>query len=580
MTKPIIAIIFAREENEGFERSSFPILGRPAVVYPVLAATHSKFVSETYFYTSSLRLADIVTRASSAQPLLRKEDHGTLFDEFVAVSSHVRESLNVDPALFVFLLGNSPCVLPEMIDSAIASLSAHEEVDSVLTVAHRPEFSQTLAFKAIDKGFLTPMVPAGIQTESTVFFDARLIVLRPHLLEGLAGSPDLCHLSGKRILPMYQSDGIADIDYPWQVPVAEKWLTSHGFTDEATPYEKSGPASRSPAKVKSISRETKRVLVTTVPFGQVDHKPIEMLNHCDCQWHLNPLGRKLREEDLLELAPDYDILIAGTEPITRRVMEAAPGLKLISRVGIGLDSVDLHAARERGIRVSYTPEAPSAAVSELTMGLMLSLCRGISSTDRNMRDGVWNRIMGRRIQTQVIGIIGTGRIGTRVLQHLQGFRPKQILVNDIQPDMAKYEVFGATLADKETIYREADIITLHIPLTPSTRSLIAAKEIEMMKPSVFLINTSRGGIINEKDLYSALNNERIAGAAIDVFELEPYGGELISSERSLLTCHIGSCSVDCRAKMEIQATEEAIRFIKGEPLESTVPEHEYMIHNS
>jgi D-3-phosphoglycerate dehydrogenase / 2-oxoglutarate reductase len=290
---------------------------------------------------------------------------------------------------------------------------------------------------------------------------------------------------------------------------------------------------------------------------------------------INPLGRKLTEDETAEILKDYDILIAGTERITAKVMDNAPRLKLISRVGIGLDNIDLLHARELGINVSYTPDAPAPAVAELTIGHILSACRSIPLADRKLRAGIWQRIMGQRLSNQVIGIIGTGRIGSRVLKHLQGFSPKRILVNDIQPDHNLYDLFHAELVSKEVIYRESDIITLHVPLTPQTSPLIAKRELELMKPNMFLINTARGGIINEKDLFDALKNGEIGAAAIDVFDTEPYGGELLTLDNCYLTCHMGSCTTDCRFEMEKLATEEAVRFIREERLRLQVPEYEY-----
>lgn len=321
----------------------------------------------------------------------------------------------------------------------------------------------------------------------------------------------------------------------------------------------------------------KKILITTVPFGEFDATPLNLLNAAEgeVQFVVNPIGRKLKEHELAELAPDYDILIAGTEPITRRVMEAAPNLKLISRVGIGLDSVDVHAARQHGIAVSYTPDAPAPAVAELTIAHMLNLLRQLPVIDRKMRGGTWHRITGERLALQTVGIVGTGRIGSRVLRHLQGFSPARILVHDSAPNAELYGQYNAEHVDKETLYREADIISLHVPLTRSTRAMISAREIAMMKPTVRLLNTARGGIIHEGDLYNALVEHRIAGAAMDVFEEEPYTGVLATVENCLISCHMGSMTQDCRAKMEIEATQEALRFVRGEQLQSVVPEYEY-----
>lgn len=195
-----------------------------------------------------------------------------------------------------------------------------------------------------------------------------------------------------------------------------------------------------------------------------------------------------------------------------------------------------------------------------------------------MRGGVWHRFIGRRLSELTVGVIGVGRVGKRVIQHLQGFAPK-ILANDLSPD----DEFGALhqlhWVDKETIYKEADVITLHLPLTPTTRNLIGSREIAQMKPEAVLINTSRGGMVNEHDLAVALKAGWLAGAALDVFAQEPYSGELVAVENCLLTCHMGSMSRDCRARMELEATEEAIRYLKGEPLRLLVPEVEYVLRS-
>jgi len=317
-----------------------------------------------------------------------------------------------------------------------------------------------------------------------------------------------------------------------------------------------------------------KILVTTAPFGEADPAPLELLKTEGVTFDLNPFGRRFQEDELAEMIGPYHVLIAGTEPITRRVLERAPNLKHISRVGIGLDSVDLNAARELGIQVSYTPDAPAPAVAELAAGQMLNLLRFVPQADRGMRRGTWKRLMGRRLAECVVGIIGLGRIGKRVARHLSGFGSK-ILVNDIAPDLEFIEKNGLIEAAKEQIYAESDIITLHVPLTQETRRLIGPRELAMMKPDALLINTARGGIVDEAALAAALRTGKLGGAAVDVFEQEPYTGALTGIENCLLTCHMGSCSVDCRARMEREATEEALRFVRNEPLWSLVPESEY-----
>ena len=318
-----------------------------------------------------------------------------------------------------------------------------------------------------------------------------------------------------------------------------------------------------------------KVLITTVPFGQNNRLPIELLETAGVECIINPLNKKLTEKELVSMVSDIDLIIAGTEIISDFVMDKAKNLKMISRVGIGLDGVDLLAAKKRGIKVSYTPDAPAPAVAELTIGLLITLLRSVHVSNMQMHQGKWCRFIGKRIANTTIGIIGLGRIGSRVLNRLAVFGTPRLLVNDISADPALDRKFKLEWVDKETIYKESDVISLHVPLTAATKNMITEKELSMMRDDAILINTCRGGVINEVDLYNVMNSGHLSGAAIDVFEEEPYSGRLNEIERCILTAHMGSMSVDCRIRMEIEATEEAVRFLKGQPLLSKVPQEEY-----
>ena len=321
-----------------------------------------------------------------------------------------------------------------------------------------------------------------------------------------------------------------------------------------------------------------KILITTVPFGDKNDLPIRQLAETGVDYLINPIGRKLKEDELAGMVGDVEVLIAGTEPITEKVMANAPRLKLISRVGIGLDSVDLMAAERRGIKVSYTPDAPAPAVAELTIGLMFSLMRSIHVANAQMHRGEWHRYFGRRLTELTVGIVGAGRIGGRVVRHLRALGVKRLLVNDICPDACRFDgVDAIECVDKDTIYRESDLVSLHVPLTAQTKNMVRREHLLQMKPDAMIVNTARGGIIHEDDLAEVLNLGHLAGAAVDVFCEEPYQGRLSSVERCLLTSHMGSMSVDCRTRMEIEATEEAIRFLAGKPLEGLVPEAEYQV---
>ncbi len=320
-----------------------------------------------------------------------------------------------------------------------------------------------------------------------------------------------------------------------------------------------------------------KALITTVPFGGKDRLPLDLLEQNNIEYVINPLNKKLTEDELVDLVSDFDVIIAGTEQISDKVMEKASNLKMISRVGIGLDSVNLLAAKKRNIQVSYTPDAPAPAVAELTIGMMLMLLRSVHVSNSQMHSGEWYRFFGRRLSEVTIGIIGIGRIGQGVLEHLKGFGSPKILVNDISVKDDISNRFNVEWSSKEEIYKQSDIVSLHLPLTGKTKNMIKRDHLFSMKKDAIIINTSRGGIINESDLYKVMQSGHLSGAAIDVFDNEPYSGDLKRIERCLLTAHMGSMSVDCRSRMEIEATEEAVRFLTGKPLRGLVPEEEYEV---
>lgn len=318
-----------------------------------------------------------------------------------------------------------------------------------------------------------------------------------------------------------------------------------------------------------------KVLITTVPFAVVDRTPLKLLENAGIEYVINPLNKKLTPIELIELISDFDVIIAGTEIINKEVLEHANKLKFISRVGIGLDALDLKSIQSRNIKVSYTADAPAPAVAELTIGLILSLIRNVHTSNKYMHEGKWHRYFGQRIEESTIGIIGYGRIGEKVVNLLKGFNPKKILVYDIVRPENINSNLNIEWVPLEKIIQNSDIVSLHLPLSKSTYNLFDLNKLMQMKKGAYIINTSRGGIINEQDLFNVLKSGHLSGAAIDVFEEEPYNGPLNKLDNIILTAHMGSMSVDCRTRMEIEATEEAIRFIKNENLLGEVPISEY-----
>ena len=319
------------------------------------------------------------------------------------------------------------------------------------------------------------------------------------------------------------------------------------------------------------------VLITTIPFAKFDQSPTKLLKEESIEYLINPIGKKPCEEELIDMLLNKKALIAGTEEITENVLEKSKDLKFISRVGVGLDSIDLIAARKKGVMVSYTPEIPSSSVAELTIGMILSQLRYVHSSDSNMHNKIWRKKTGRRLGECSIGLIGVGRIGEKVLEILHSFKPKEILVNDIDKSEKIIEKYQVKYVSKDDILKKCDVISLHVPLNKNTFHMIGKAELNTMKQDAIIVNTSRGKIINEHVLFEALQSKKIGGAAIDVYSEEPYYGDLTNLENCLLTPHIGPMSIDCRSKMEMEATLEVIRYFKGDELKGLVPDSEYEI---
>lgn len=273
---------------------------------------------------------------------------------------------------------------------------------------------------------------------------------------------------------------------------------------------------------------------------------------------LNPYGRRLTEEEACGLYADPEVVavVAGVEPITRAVIDAAPGLTVISRCGTGLDNVDLTAAQERGIAVLNTPEAPAEAVAELTLGLMLAALREVPLQDQAIRNGGWERPMGGLLSARTVGLVGCGHIGRRVASLLRPFG-SPLLVHDPYADAASLPD-EAQPVELDRLLAEADVVSLHVPKTPETAHLMNGERLRRMKPGAILLNTARGGLVDETALAEVLRDGPLAAAALDVYEEEPYQGPLIDRPNAILTAHVGSYAREARGRQE----REALRNLK------------------
>ncbi|MEW6679512.1 MAG: phosphoglycerate dehydrogenase [bacterium] len=304
-----------------------------------------------------------------------------------------------------------------------------------------------------------------------------------------------------------------------------------------------------------------KVLISSRSFGKTGAEGIEILKKAGLEPIINTTGKKLNENDLLKMADGVVGIIAGTEKIPEKIILEINSLKVISRYGVGLDNIDLNAAKQKGILVFNTPDSPTDAVSELTLSLILNLLRKICAVDREIRKGSWQPQLGNLLSGKTVGILGLGKIGKKVVQLLEPFNAK-FLTYEKNPDKEFISKYNIDVVSFDTVLTKSDIITIHLPSTEETNHILGEKEFLKMKQTALLINTARGDLIDEKALYNALKNKIIAGAALDVFENEPYTGKLKELDNTILTPHIGSCTVETRKRMDIESAENLIAGLK------------------
>jgi len=294
------------------------------------------------------------------------------------------------------------------------------------------------------------------------------------------------------------------------------------------------------------------IFISTTTFAEYDTRPLEILTKNGFQYYVNKNRRKFTKEEIMNVLRTnfYQGLLAGTEILDRDVLRSARSLKIISRIGSGVDNIDLQAAGEYGIKVFNTPNVLTDAVAELTIGLILSCLRSIVFSDHNIKKGFWQKPMGELLNGKTIGILGFGNIGYRV-----GCLCKAFHANVLYYDTCSKKVEGFKRTDLSHIFEVSDIITVHIS---STDVLLGAEQLSALKKGVIIINTSRPTAIDEKALYTALQSGKVMAAGLDVFSKEPYSGELIKMSNVVLTPHIGSYAREARIKMEIAAVNNLV----------------------
>ncbi|MGA2111652.1 MAG: phosphoglycerate dehydrogenase [Anaerolineales bacterium] len=310
-----------------------------------------------------------------------------------------------------------------------------------------------------------------------------------------------------------------------------------------------------------------RVLAASLSFCKLSlqEEPGDKLRAAGIQIDVNSKGQQFTETELLSLIEGYDGIIVGADPMTAAVINKGTNLKIIAKNGVGYDNIDLKAATERHIYVTYTPGAVERTVADSTFALILVLARNIHKGDASIRRGQWERIIGSDVWHKKLGILGLGRIGKNVVRRSKGFE-MEVYACDPAADAAFCEQNGVHLVDLETLFKTCDIVTLHAPLDETTRHIVNDGTLALMKPDALLINTSRGDLVDEQALYRALKEKRIAGAAIDVFSKEPPPKDfpLLELANVVLTPHMAGYSRDALLFSGDMIAESIIAAFRGE----------------
>ena len=304
-----------------------------------------------------------------------------------------------------------------------------------------------------------------------------------------------------------------------------------------------------------------KILISTSTFAVFRSEPLDRLRTNNNKVVLNTQGRKLHKDEIYKIIADIDGVIAGTEPYDAEVLNAAEKLKVISRVGVGLDNINLDCAQKKGINVFKTETTPAPAVAELTLGLILDLLRKISIQNRNMKSSIWEKQMGSLLRGKTLGIIGLGTVGKELVKITSSMQ-LEYLAFDIVKDNEFLELYNLNYCNLFDLLKNSDIISIHLSMSEENRELIGLKELQRMKSSSILINTSRGKVINEHDMEVAIRDEVIAGAGLDVFQKEPYHGPLTAYDNVIVTPHIGSYAREIRMAMEIEAVQNLLIGLK------------------
>ena len=302
------------------------------------------------------------------------------------------------------------------------------------------------------------------------------------------------------------------------------------------------------------------IFVALSTFSAADAKPLDLLKTSGISYKIHTTGKRITRDELLAEAANATVIVAGVEPYDESLLESLPKLRCIVRCGVGVDTVDLAAAKKRNITILNTPDVPATAVAELAISMYFSLSRNLRPQANSMGMRKWERLESHLVSGKTLGIIGFGRIGRKIAEYCKPFA-MQLLVCDPLLTKETLDNSHAQLVKMETLLANADIVSIHA--SKSNSLILNADDYTKMRKGAILVNLSRGGMIDEQGLVNALQSKHLAGAGLDVFEEEPYTGPLCDFENVILTPHCATLPIETRVAMEYECIDKAVRFVNN-----------------
>jgi D-3-phosphoglycerate dehydrogenase / 2-oxoglutarate reductase len=307
---------------------------------------------------------------------------------------------------------------------------------------------------------------------------------------------------------------------------------------------------------------TDSIYVTLSSFAEYDASPLNRLRESAVPFSLNTTGKRVSPSQLLAEGGRASVLIAGVESYDAATLDRLPALRCISRCGVGVDAIDLAVARRRGITVLNTPDVPTQAVAELTLAMMLGLCRQLPRQSELVRRREWKRLEAHLLSGRTVGLVGLGRIGRRVCELLKPFRVR-IVAADPNANVAWAREQGVELVTLSRVLASADVVSIHASSAGPSTLTLGQEELAAMKPGAMIVNVARGSMVDDRALVAALKDGRLSGAALDVYAAEPYSGALCDLPNVILTPHSATLTVETRVAMELECVDKALRFLSN-----------------